>query len=121
MHAFIWSESVVQNIFERYSVSKNFTILKLDFDSYECSVLENILRVGYRPELIHTDFNPIFPPPGIVISIYNATTKNDWKPALWSNDNLFYGCSLSALSKLLRPFDYILLDVDFWEVIYIPT
>ncbi|CAF1971004.1 unnamed protein product [Rotaria magnacalcarata] len=119
IHDFIWSESVVQNIFERYNVSKHFTILKLDIDSYECSVLESILRAGYRPELIHTEFNPIFPPPVIFIPIYNATTKNDWKPALWSNNNLFYGCSLSALSNLLKSFDYILLEVDFWDVIYI--
>ncbi|CAF3703824.1 unnamed protein product [Rotaria socialis] len=59
IHDFIWSESAVQNIVDKYNVSKHFTILKLDIDS------------------------------------------------------------LSALSKLLKSFDYILLEVDFWDVIYI--
>ncbi|CAF1575743.1 unnamed protein product [Rotaria magnacalcarata] len=119
IHDFVWSESIVKNIFERYNVSTHFTILKLDIDSYECSVLESILRASYRPELIHTEFNPIFPPPIIFMPIYNATTKNDWKPPLWSNINPFYGCSLSALSKVLKSFNYVLLEVDFWDVIYI--
>jgi hypothetical protein len=120
IHDFIWAESIVQNIFEKYNISKDFTILKVDIDSYECSLLENILRANYRPQLIHTEFNPVFPPPVIFMPIYNSTKKNDWKPPLWSNSKSpFYGCSLSALSKLLKSFDYILVDVDFWDVIYI--
>jgi hypothetical protein len=118
-HDFIWSESVVQDIFQKYQVSKAFTILKVDIDSYECSILESILRADYRPQLIHTEFNPIFPPPIIFMPIYNSTTKNDWQPSLWTNNGPFYGCSLSALSKLLLSFDYILLQVEFWDVIYI--
>jgi hypothetical protein len=119
IHDFIWTESIVQNIFEKYNIPKYFTILKIDVDSYECSLLETILQANYRPQLIHTEFNPIFPPPVIFIPIYNATTKNDWKPSLWSNMGPFYGCSLSALSNILSLFDYILLEVDFWDVIYI--
>lgn len=119
IHDFIWTESIVQNIFEKYNISKDFTILKIDIDSYECSLLESILHADYRPQLIHTEFNPIFPPPVIFMPIYNSTTKNDWKPSLWSNRGSFYGCSLSALSKLLKSFDYILVEVDFWDVIYI--
>ncbi|CAF2490276.1 unnamed protein product [Rotaria sp. Silwood2] len=119
IHDFVWPETIVENLFEKYNISKNFTILKLDVDSYECSVLESILHAGYRPQLIHTEFNPIFPPPIIFIPIYNSTTKIYWTPPLWSNIGPFYGCSLSALSKLLKSFDYILVDVDFWDVIYI--
>ena len=51
--------------------------------------------------------------------IYNATTKNDWKPSLWAHNSPFYGCSLTALSKLLDIYDYVLVEVDFWDVIYI--
>jgi hypothetical protein len=119
VHDFIWSESIVQNIFEKYNISKHFTILKVDIDSYECSLFENILHANYRPQIIHTEFNPIFPPPVIFMPIYNSTTKNDWRPSLWADSGPFYGCSLSALSKLLKSFDYILVEVDFWDVIYI--
>jgi len=119
IHDFIWTESIIQNIFEKYNISKDFTILKVDIDSYECSLLESILHANYRPQLIHTEFNPIFPPPVIFMPIYNSTTKNDWKPSLWSSIGPFYGCSLSALSKVLKSFDYILVEVDFWDVIYI--
>jgi hypothetical protein len=118
-HDFIWAESIVENILQKYNISKHFTILKLDIDSYECSILESILQAGYRPQLIHTEFNPIFPPPVIFMPIYNSTTKNDWKPSLWSNVGPFYGCSLSAVSKILISFDYVLVEVDFWDVIYI--
>lgn len=119
IHDYIWSESIVANIFQKYNITKEFTILKVDIDSYECSLLNSILHANYRPQLIHTEFNPIFTPPLIFMPIYNSTTKNDWKPPLWSNNGPFYGCSLSALSNLLKSYDYILVEVDFWDVIYI--
>jgi hypothetical protein len=118
-HDYIWSESIIQNIFQKYNISKTFTLLKVDIDSYECSIIESILQAGYRPQLIHTEFNPIFPPPVIFMPIYNAATKNDWIPPLWSTIGPFYGCSLSALSKVLLAFDYVLVEVEFWDVIYI--
>jgi hypothetical protein len=118
-HDYTWSESIIQNIFIKYNISKHFTLLKVDIDSYECSILKTILQAGYRPQLIHTEFNPIFPPPIIFMPIYNSSTKNDWKPPLWSTISPFYGCSLSALSKILLSFNYVLVEVEFWDVIYI--
>lgn len=118
-HDYIWAESVVPDILQKYNVTKQFTVFKLDIDSYECSVLESILAAGYRPQLIHTEFNPIFPPPVIFKPVYEPSAKLDWKPALWANAGPFYGCSLSAISTLLAAFDYVLLEVDFWDVIYI--
>ena len=119
VHDYIWSESIVSDILIKYNVSKDFTLLKVDVDSYECSLLDAILRADYRPQLIHTEFNPIFPPPVIFMPIYHPATKNDWKPPLWANIGPFYGCSLSALSKVLQSFDYILVEVDYWDVIYV--
>ncbi|CAF0847897.1 unnamed protein product [Adineta steineri] len=119
IHDYIWSETIVENILQKYNISKYFTLLKVDIDSYECSLLQSILQSGYQPQIIHTEFNPIFAPPVIFIPIYNSTTKHDWKPPLWSNSGSFYGCSLSALSKLLLSFNYILVELDFWDVIYI--
>ena len=116
---YIWSESIISDIFEKYNVAKHFTLLKLDVDSYECSILDAILRAGYRPQLIHTEFNPIFPPPVVFMPIYDPKTKLDWSPALWANLGPFYGCSLSALSKVMRSYDYVLLEVDFWDVMYV--
>jgi hypothetical protein len=116
IHDFIWPETIVKNIFEKYNISKHFTILKLDVDSYECSILGHILRANYRPQIIHSEFNPIYPPPVIFMPIYNSITKNDWISQLWSNASPFYGCSLSALSKILTSFEYVLVDVDFWDV-----
>ena len=118
-HDLVWSESVVERIFQKYNVTKNFALLKIDIDSYECAVLESILNAGYRPDLIHTEFNPIYPPPVYFRPIYDAKTKTDWQPPLWANSGPFYGCSLTALSRLLLKFDYILLQVEFWDVVYI--
>jgi hypothetical protein len=80
---FVWPETIVKNIFVKYNIlKKHFTILKLDVDSYECSILEHILRANYRPQTIHSECNPIYPPPVIFMPIYNSTTKNDWIPPL---------------------------------------
>ena len=119
IHDFIWSETIIETIFKRYRIPQNLTILKVDIDSYECTLLQTILQANYRPQFIHTEFNPIFRPPIIFKPIYNSTTKYDWQPALWATSGPFYGCSLSALSRIVSSFDYVLLDVDFWDVIYI--
>jgi hypothetical protein len=116
---YIWPESVVNDVFVDNRIEKQFAILKIDIDSYECSLVDAILRAGYLPDVIHMEFNPIFAPPVVFMPIYNATVKHDWKPALWLNLGPFYGCSLSALSKVLLPFDYVLLQVEFWDVIYV--
>ena len=118
-HDYIWAESVVETIFQRYQVPKDFALLKIDIDSYECSVFEAILRAGYRPDVIHTEFNPIFPPPVLFQPLYQPETKLDWKPALWMNTGPFYGCSLTALSTIFSSFGYLLLQVEFWDVIYV--
>lgn len=115
---YIWTESIIENIFQKYSVPKEFVLLKVDIDSYECALLEKILSSNYRPQIIHTEFNPIFAPPVNFMPIYNSTTKIDWKPPLWANNGPFYGCSLSALSNIMRSYDYVLVDVDFWDVMF---
>ena len=118
-HDYIWSETVVESIFQRYRIPRDFALLKIDIDSYECSVLEKILQADYRPDVIHTEFNPIFPPPVIFRPIYHSETKLEWTPPLWNNVNPFYGCSLTALSTLLSSFGYVLLQVEFWDAIYV--
>ena len=118
-HDSIWADTIVHDILVRYNVSKDFALLKLDIDSYECSVLESVLRAGYRPVLIHTEFNPIFAPPVRFVPQYDGATKHGWTPSLWTNNGPFYGCSLSALTAVLRVFDYVLVQVEFWDVIYV--
>ena len=118
-HDSIWADTVVQDILIRYNVPKDFALLKLDIDSYECSVLESIMSAGYRPVLIHTEFNPIFPPPVRFAPLYDPATKQSWTPSLWMNNGPFYGCSLSALTAVLSSFDYVLVQVEFWDVIYV--
>ena len=88
-------------------------------DIFIGTLLEIIRRANYHPQIIHTEFNPIFPPPVRFMPLYNSTTKDDWKPALWSTTGPFFGCSLSALSRVLRSFDYFLVDVDLGDVIYV--
>jgi hypothetical protein len=83
-------EEEIHLLFANNISKKHFTILKLDVDSYECSILEHILRANYRPQIIHSEFNPIYPPPVIFMPIYNSTTKNDWILPLWSNAGPFY-------------------------------
>lgn len=118
-HDYIWPETIVEEIFRRNQISTNFGVLKLDIDSYECSVFQTIFDAGYRPDLIHTEFNPIFPPPIVFSPIYEAETKHDWRPALWAHNGVFYGCSLTALTKIMSKYSYVLLQVEFWDVVFI--
>ncbi|CAF0894337.1 unnamed protein product [Adineta steineri] len=113
------NEDVLSEEADSKNNNKEVGGLFIDIDSYECSLLQSILQSGYQPQIIHTEFNPIFAPPVIFIPIYNSTTKHDWNPPLWSSSGPFYGCSLSALSKLLLSFNYTLVELDFWDVIYI--
>ena len=68
VHDYIWSESIVSDILVKFNVSQDFTLLKVDVDSYECFFLDAIL-----PEV----------------------------------------------SKVLQSFGYILVEVDYWDVIYV--
>ncbi|CAF1242572.1 unnamed protein product [Rotaria sordida] len=44
-----------------------------------------------------------------------------WSESILENifENPFNGCSLSPLSNLLKSFNYIHVEVDFWNIIYI--
>lgn len=118
-HDYIWPESIVKDVLEKYRVEKQFGLLKVDIDSYECSLIDSILKADYRPDIIHTEFNPIFAPPVVFIPIYDPAKKHDWNPPLWANHGPFYGCSLSALVKTVSKYDYVLLQVEFWDTVFI--
>jgi hypothetical protein len=57
---FLFASNIVQ-LFEQYKVPKELDYLSCDMDSHDLFVLEAILRAGYRPRVITTEYNSNYP------------------------------------------------------------
>jgi hypothetical protein len=79
-------------------------VLKLDFDGWECDVVEALLGHGYRPKIIIIELNPAFVPP-LKFSLRYLPTMS-----YLQGNPLFYGCSLQYATELLRLHGYGLLQ-----------
>ena len=90
---------------------RDLHLFKLDFDGFECDVLEAMLSAGFRPRVIIVEASPAWPPPYV--------WRIHYHPAWWygAGGRFFYGCSLQALVNLLRPRGYVLVQYlmeDAW-------
>lgn len=94
-----------------FEVPQEFTILNLDIDSYDYFVIEEMLKFGFRPLVISMEVNEKIPPP-----IFFTVKYED--AHYWSGDH-FFGCSLTAAAKLLKPFGYILESLQYNNAIFI--
>ena len=112
--ALLREKVVPSNVLDILSASqapKNFGVLNLDIDSYDLEVLAAIFEGGYRPSVISMEINEKIPP-GVYFNVLYSPSH------FWRGDH-FYGCSLSAASKLIRPFGYILSKLQFNNAIYV--
>merc|ERR1711970_1122598 len=48
---------------ESVVVPKEFDLLKVDVDSFECDFIEGVLKAGYRPLVITSEVNAVVVPP----------------------------------------------------------
>jgi hypothetical protein len=91
---------------------REFAVLDLDLDSYDYFVLEAILD-QYRPSLIVTEINPMFPPP-IKFTLLvgdEPSSQADW----------FYGMSVSQLDALAAQAGYNIVDLNGYAAFLMPS
>lgn len=97
-------------------------MLMVDMDSYDYEVTEAILSAGFRPKLITAEIGMVaFPPPIHIHVQYSSTYEWVEGKDRHPDQQMLIGASLSAYSDLLRPLGYTLLNVDFYNVLYVQT
>ena len=95
------------------AVPKRFDVLKIDMDGFDCDLLESLTTAGYRPAVVIIEANPAWPPP--IVWRRNYSPRWTWG----MGGSFFYGCSLQAVTDLLNPLGYGLLQYtidDAWLV-----
>lgn len=107
-------------LFSSSGVPRQFAVLKVDVDSFDCGILASVLADGYAPLLIFGEINTVLPPPIRFSAAFNisAAIADRYKPALWTNANSFFGCSLSMMGDVLIPHGYRLVEVDGWDALW---
>ena len=118
--AFIYSEFVdvrlarfrvtpgnVEALLVGHEVPHDFSLLNLDIDSYDLYIMEEMLRVGFKPRVISMEINEKIPPP------VNFDDSHFWK------EDHFYGCSLAAAASVVKPRGYKLESLQFNNAIFV--
>jgi hypothetical protein len=92
-------------------VPQDFTLLSLDIDSYDLSVMDEMLRAGFRPQIVSMEINEKIPPP-----VYFTVNFED--SHFWQGDH-FYGCSLAAAASVVKPRGYKLESLQFNNAVFV--
>ena len=113
----------VVNLLSSENVPKRLLALKIDIDSWECSLLEQLISSGYSSMVIHIEYNVAIPLPfrfqgnaaDFESDVYN------WKhgSTVFDGSSIFYGCSLSSIADILIPRGYRLLEIDGWDATFV--
>ncbi len=101
----------VAALLRSFEVPVEFALLNLDIDSYDLSVIQEILEQGFRPTIISMEVNEKIPPP-IYFSV--EFDENHY----WQGDH-FFGCSLSAASEKVKRHGYILESMQYNNAIFV--
>jgi len=99
---------------QEHNAPKQLTAVKIDIDSWECTIIENLLNTGYSSVIFHVEFNPTFPLPIRFSPVYTGK-EEDYDEQVWMLRSPFYGCSLARMADLLIPAGYRLIEVDGWD------
>jgi hypothetical protein len=94
-----------------FETPSDFTLLNLDIDSYDLSVMDEILKSGYRPKIISMEINEKIPPP--IFFTVNFDEAHRWQ------EDHFYGCSLTAAAEAVKPRGYKLESLQYNNAIFI--
>ena len=97
------ASNVIQ-ILEKYKTSKNIDLLSIDIDSMDWYVLKAMLKHDYKPNVIMLEFNPMFK--------YDESYVVQYSEDFTRNGSI-YGASLLAFTKMLKSFDYTLVNVCY--------
>jgi hypothetical protein len=101
----------VEAVLVSNAVPRDFTLLNLDIDSYDLTVMEEILNAGFRPAVISMEVNEKIPPP-----VYFRVNFDD--SHFWKGDH-FYGCSLAAAASIMKPRGYKLESLQFNNAVFV--
>ena len=101
----------ISGLLEHLGVPKNFGFLNIDIDSYDLSVVREILNSGFSPHAISMEINENFPPEIQFEVLFDD--NHSWE------SNHFFGCSLSAANTTLVSLGYVLVKVEYNNAIFI--
>lgn len=100
-------------LFEGIGIPERFEYLNIDIDSYDLSILRELIDSGYRPSIISMEVNEKFPP-----NIYFEVLFSE--DHSWNGDH-FFGCSLTAAYENLQPRGYELVVMEYNNAIFIDS
>lgn len=109
LHAHFLFHDNIAKLFKRYKVPRYFDFLSCDLDSHDLFVVEGILKDGYRPRVITTEYNSNYPL-DFEITLLDPTLRKEgdfnfefvFKHCAW-------GSSASALRIVLEKYNYTLV------------
>lgn len=101
----------VKDLFCAFEMPCDITVLNLDIDSYDLSIIESILKSNYKPIIISMEINEKIPP-GIFFTV-DYDEKHYWR-----EDN-FFGCSIDAAVDIIKPHGYILYALEYNNALFI--
>ena len=101
----------VEAVLVSNAVPRDFTLLNLDIDSYDLTVMEEMLNAGFRPAVISMEVNEKIPPP-----VYFRVNFDD--SHFWKEDH-FFGCSLAAAASVMKPRGYKLESLQFNNAVFV--
>jgi hypothetical protein len=106
----VWQIGESLTPFEMVSVMKernlppDYDVIKLDFDGWECHLMEELFKGGFKPKVVIIELTPVYVPPLKFAMRYCPNyTVYDGLP-------LFYGCSLQYAYDLLSNNGYSMLQ-----------
>lgn len=103
----------VAALFEGFDIPQNFEYLNIDIDSYDLSILRELIDSGYRPKIISMEVNEKFPPNIYFEVLYSPDHA-------WTGDH-FFGCSLSAAHESLVTRGYKLHNLEYNNAIFVDS
>jgi len=103
---------------QEHKAPKHLTAVKIDIDSWECTIIQNLLHNGYSSVMFHVEFNPTIPLPIRFNPVY-AGNEDEYDNSLWNQITPFYGCSLARVADILMPAGYRLIEVDGWDATWV--
>jgi hypothetical protein len=101
----------VVGLLQSLEVPRNFGYLNIDIDSFDLTVLREMLKGNFMPLVISMEVNENFPPQLYFEVLYDEKHS-------WQGDH-FFGCSLAAAEASLKIFGYFLVRVEYNNAIFL--
>ena len=101
----------IVGLLQSLEVPRIFGFLNIDIDSYDLTVLREMLKSDFKPLVISMEVNENFPPQLYFEVLYDENH-------CWQGDH-FFGCSLAAAAASLNNLGYSLARVEYNNAIFL--